>query len=329
MDFRFKVKQILSSCVICLLGFSLAKAYGPAANAVTDEEPLRVQEYSTVNAGQSIKLGHLLANSSQRFIEDKYYDLTIYESLSIDQTIELSAQNLSRIIRSKLSFQDLQNLNLKTPEKITVKAVRNFISHQDLSRQLMKAVRASCMGCDVEIDELNVPEFKDRSEILQVRLDTKNYRGGASFLLPMQISTSQGAQTYWVTGKVSTYKLAPVATRLIQPQERITSSDFEIQRMNVTHLRDGVPKAQDLIGKKAIRGLSLGHIILAGDVKNDPAVLRGQTVKLVIGDESFEISTTGVSEQNGSIGDLIKVKQLDNKKTLTGILIEPGVVKVN
>lgn len=309
-------------CIAALLFLFVTKA-------VAVKVDVRVQEFSTVRAGEAIRLGHIVNTSSRSTLDNRFYDVVVYEALATDEEREMTAEGLTKTLRQKLSFQDLQSLTLKIPEKITFKAKRNFISEKDLAREIILKAQDMCLGCEAEIDELNLPLVKGSGEILQIKLDTQAYRGGGTFLLPMHVVTSQGNTIYWITGKVSLYKMASVATRLIAVNERIVDGDIQQKRVSVSFSKDGIPKAQEIIGKKASRTLSLGQTIFNGDLKKELAAQRGQTVKIVLGDEAFEVVISGVAEESGSVGDMIKVKNNENQKMLSGVLIEPGVVKVN
>lgn len=300
-----------------------------AVKALGAKIELRVQEFSTVRSGEAVQLGQIVNDDLKTSLDNRFYNVVIHEPLAAEEERTLSAEGLSKTLRQKLSFQDLQSLTLKIPEKIIIKAQRNFISQKDIAREILQRAQDLCMGCDAEIDEINLPKIKGNGEILQVKIDTQNYRGGGSFLLPMHVVTSQGNFSYWLTGKVSLYKTAAVATRLIQIGERIAESDIQYRRVNVSLSKDAIAASKEIVGRKAGRTLAMGQTIFTGDLKKELAIQRGQVVKIVLGDEAFEVAISGVAEESGSVGDLVKVKNSENQKMLSGILIEPGVVKVN
>ena len=298
-------------------------------NSMAARYEVRVQELSTVRSGEPIKLGQIISESSQKSLGEPFYSVVVYEGLPADEERSITAEGLTKILRQKLSFQSLQELSLKTPQKITFKAKRNYISSKDMTREILNKAQEACSGCEAEMDELNIPEIKGSGEILQVKLDTQNFRAGGAFLLPLHVVTSKGNTAYWVTGKVSLYKMAPVAARMILANERIAEEDILYKKISINFARDSFSELKNIIGKKAARTLSLNQPIFTNDLKKEPAVQRGQMVKIVLGDDAFEVSMSGTAEETGAIGDMIKVKSLENQKMLSGILIEPGIVKVN
>lgn len=297
--------------------------------AFASKSEVRIAEKSTVRVGEPIRLGLLIQDQiADQELSDRIYNLVIFEALTEETEKTYESEELALTLRQKLSFQDLQRLSMKIPDQFKIQARRDFLSQTDIMREISKEASRRCLGCTIEFDDLKLPEMKIKGEILQVRLETQPLKGAGSFLLPLIIETSQGKNALWVTGKISFYKSAPVAKRLLRANERITSDDFEMRKVDVSFAKDGIPTADSLAGKMAARILTVGQPIFAGDLKKEPAAVRGQSVKILIGNENYEIATSGTAEEAGSIGDLIKVKSSETKKLLTGVLVDKGVVRL-
>ena len=54
----------------------------------------------------------------------------------------------------------------------------------------------------------------------------------------------------------------------------------------------------------------------------------GQPVTIIAGDGIFEIRAKGLALENGVIGEMIRVKNVDSRKILSGTVAAPGVVEV-
>lgn len=97
---------------------------------------------------------------------------------------------------------------------------------------------------------------------------------------------------------------------------------------DVTFAKDGSLRMEDIQGQMAARSLPVGSTVWASDLKREPAAKKGQIVKALLGDDSFEISVNMMAEDSGFVGDLIKVKNLETQKVLSGLVTEKGVVKL-
>jgi flagella basal body P-ring formation protein FlgA len=312
------VKWILLAIMACFLSLAHAK-----------RAEVRVAELSTVRLGEPIRLSSLLTSMiADADLNEKASQLVIFEPLTVEGEASFRSQDLVLALRQKLSFQDLQRLSLKVPEKFTVRAQRNFIAPADIRTDVMVKAQSICAECTIEFQDLRVPELKISQEILRTRLDTQSLKGPGSFLLPLTVETSNGRSVHWVTGQLRFSKIGPVARRMISVGESIAARDYELKKIDITFAKDGVAQEQDLAGKVASRNIALGQGIFAGDLKKEIAALRGQPVKILIGNESFEVSTSGIAQEGGSVGDMIKVKSLDTQKILSGLLVEKGTVRV-
>jgi flagella basal body P-ring formation protein FlgA len=51
-------------------------------------------------------------------------------------------------------------------------------------------------------------------------------------------------------------------------------------------------------------------------------------VDVRVGQEILSISMKGIAQQNGYVGDIVKVRSTGNQKTITGRLVSRGLVQV-
>lgn len=293
--------------------------------AWADKFEVRIAELSTVRQGESVRLGLISENGiADEELQERIYNLVINEKQ--DQDTSMTSEQVAVAIRDKLSFQDLQRVSFKIPEIVRIKVKANYLSPKDIAYKIKKDSLLVCSGCEVEIDELRWPELSSKMDILTYQLDTKVIQRAGSHLIPMYLETSQGRQTIYVNTRISFYKMAPVAKRMLHVGEKINEADVDMKRVSVSFAKDGV--LETFQNKVAARLITAGQTIFMSDVKSEPAVLRGQSVKILIGTDSLEITAQGVAEDNGSIGDMVKVRSADNKKLLSGVLIEKGVVRI-
>lgn len=313
------MKSFLALAVTILLSHS----------ALAERFEVRVAEKSTVRVGEPVRLGNLMSGQIQDSeLSDRIYNLVVFEAIPNEEEKSFKSEELALILRQKLSFQDLQRLSMKIPELVRIRAQRNHLHSGDLMREISEQARALCTGCTIEFDDLKIPELKIREEVLQTHLETQNLKSAGSFLLPLQVQTSQGKSVYWVTGRISFFKEAPVAKHLIRSGERVLENDVEMKKINVSFAKDGAPSLDELNGKIVVRTISMGQPIFANDLKREPAAQRGQLIKILVGNEGFEVASSGTAEESGGIGDVIKVKSADTQKMLSGVLIDKATVRI-
>jgi flagella basal body P-ring formation protein FlgA len=84
-----------------------------------------------------------------------------------------------------------------------------------------------------------------------------------------------------------------------------------------------------LIGKMARRTLLPGRAILAIAVNNPRAVVNGAEVRLVYTDDGLTIVASASALQDGAVGDMIKVRNVDSGLTVSGVIQPDGSVRVS
>jgi len=87
-------------------------------------------------------------------------------------------------------------------------------------------------------------------------------------------------------------------------------------------------EAAELEGKVARRTLLPGRYIPANAIREAWLVEQGASVQVYFVAGPLTISAAGVSLQPGSAGDLVKVRNVDSGKVITGTVMTDGTVRV-
>jgi flagellar basal body P-ring formation protein FlgA len=123
------------------------------------------------------------------------------------------------------------------------------------------------------------------------------------------------------------YAIVPIV--VIYPGQTIGGG--QVKRVAVTNPNLGGDYAQDysqvegMITKKT---LLPDHAIYVSALREPYAVARGNRVRLIYNNGNLQISALGLPLQDGSVGELISVRNLDSGVTIHGTIISPGTVQV-
>lgn len=125
-------------------------------------------------------------------------------------------------------------------------------------------------------------------------------------------------------------EIVTIPNRVIYPGETIKQAALK----EVT-LRQGkqAPAAvamapSDIEGKVARRTLLPGRYIPLSSVRDAYVVEQGAPVQVVFAAGGLTISATAVTLQPGSAGDLVKVRNIDSGKILSGTVMADGSVRI-
>jgi len=121
-----------------------------------------------------------------------------------------------------------------------------------------------------------------------------------------------------------------VPNRVIYPGETVEIAALKEVTLKPGRTRpDAVATMPDeLEGKVARRTLLPGRYIATAALREAYLVEQGASVQVLFVAGGLTISATAVTLQPGSAGDLVKVRNLDSGKVLSGTVMADGTVRV-
>jgi flagella basal body P-ring formation protein FlgA len=120
-----------------------------------------------------------------------------------------------------------------------------------------------------------------------------------------------------------------VPKRVIYPGEALDAT--LVSQVNYKPRKLPAPIAmvpEDVEGKVARRTLLPGRLIPLSYLREAYTVEAGSPVDIVFVSDGLVISVAGVPLQPGSVGDLIRVRNVDSGAVLTGTVMADGTVRV-
>ena len=121
----------------------------------------------------------------------------------------------------------------------------------------------------------------------------------------------------------------PVPTVTIYPGDPIDADRLTDHTFYQSQVASGYVDSQDLlIGKVAKRTLLPDHPIAANAIGEDDLIKRGTAVRLVFQEPGLTITTYASPLQDGSPGDLIRVRNTDSGTIVVGVIQADGTVRV-
>lgn len=281
---------------------------------------VRFSEFSSVPAGQSvtlIRVAQIEVDDSGLF--DRLSNVQIAETLKVNETVSLSATVLARELRKVLEFKDLQRVQIKMPENITLIGKPFAVSEIEFRQRYEREAKRYCSSCEFKVTELKLPSTK-AGDFLEASFNFSSVKQPGAFLVNSFVGP--------ITGRAEWLRATPIAKRLLNQGTVLSASDFTVEKLSVQFTKDSVLPAEELIGKSVIRQISVGQAILAGDVREAQVVSRGQPVRVIMGTSQLEISTPAIAEQNGARGEFIRVRLQDSNRVMSGRVTDSGVVRV-
>ena len=123
---------------------------------------------------------------------------------------------------------------------------------------------------------------------------------------------------------------APTPKAVIYPGEVIRDDMLNDATPELARDANGpfVESRAMVVGKVARLTLLPGHAIPFAGVSNRKLVANGTEVRLIYAEGGLTIVTTGAALQDGSSGDMVRVRNSDSGVTVSGIVQPDGSVSV-
>jgi flagella basal body P-ring formation protein FlgA len=229
----------------------------------------------------------------------------------------LTQAELVKILKRNPTFSS-QQYQLKIPQQVTIQVFQEKILAIEVERKIKNHLNSLCIDCRFKLSLSKMPTVKTSDW----KIDFSGLKERGSFLLSIV------GEPTWVSGFVKTEKPVVVAQKDIRVGEELNSKDFSIEYADITYLKDSLFALEQIKNTLAVNHISAFSPVSTLQIKRKPDVLRGQQVQIQAGDEQHEVTTSAISEQDGTVGEMIRLKLMGSQKVISGEVINKGIVKI-
>lgn len=136
--------------------------------------------------------------------------------------------------------------------------------------------------------------------------------------------------TVYVPVTTKTYLTVAVAKRPLARGIPVLEDDIYLESREITRLTYGYFEASDLlIGRAPKRSLPKGAVISPKDLDIKRVVSKGNRVSIIAKTNGITVRMPGKALTDGGEGDQIQVKNLSSGRSITGTVVDHGIVKVS
>ena len=151
-----------------------------------------------------------------------------------------------------------------------------------------------------------------------------------NLLLPLEVSVGgRPVRTVWITADVHINATVMQAARKLPYGAALAGDDVRPVRIEIPDPRAAyVRSAEAAAGKVLRRSLKPGELITE-DALSDPLIVRsGDTVRLRLEQSNLHMVMQARAEQNGRMGQSIRVRNLEFARILKAMVVGPGEVLI-
>jgi flagella basal body P-ring formation protein FlgA len=295
---------------------------------------------SVTMAGYSVKLHHRTSveHSEIRLIDliessnlnedvnSQLANITLGEAPRFGEQRVLSNLMLSRLLRKVLK----RNGKIIIPNKVIVVGHYPRLTKENVKKALVRNLQSQCEGCLFKIRSLKLPEetVVPLGARWLLKENSSLPRGSFTVRLDVMDSADRVVHRGWVSGELRIYKDVAVIQRSVVAGEPVREGDVRFERRDITFNRFATPSQEFLGGCQYKRGMNAFDIVWKKDLSRRQVVKFGQTIDVLVGGDEWQVEMKAQAKQSGCVGDLIKVQNIQTKKTFSGIVTRNGQVRV-
>ena len=135
--------------------------------------------------------------------------------------------------------------------------------------------------------------------------------------------------TIYVTAQVHQMAEVLVAQEYIRRGSLIRREDFVLKKFDLNQLKYGYfTDINEVLGKPMKRHLSRGAVLTPAAIAVAKVIKRGERVTIIAETGGISVHATGEALEDGGLGDIIRVKNLNSRKEIEARVDGPGRVKV-
>lgn len=230
-------------------------------------------------------------------------------------------------VLSRARIVDAQN-SLSLPEEVVLARPGRQLTSHEVKRAVQDALNTRLDSTEgMHVDSVGLPGFVPLGKLnFDVHLPDGPLPSRSTIYVDV-FSKDKKVGMAWA--KVDTFESSRVVvlTTNLKKGDEILPDHLELAEGKVSG--DALDDLSQAVGMRLVRSLRAGTALKRRDVETAPSVERGEAVKLVARVGAITASTMGKALEAGSIGQTIRVANMDSGEILSGVLGAGKIVNVS
>ncbi|MFZ5453227.1 MAG: flagellar basal body P-ring formation chaperone FlgA [Thermodesulfobacteriota bacterium] len=283
-------------------------------------------------AGEYITLNNLVELSPD--LAQKYGQALIWSAPPPEQFFTLTRE----FLQYRLTQMGLGGLlkDADLPVAIQVRQTGIMLNSEEITGAYRRYVRTQNPWPASEIHIQMYPQeepvlLPDKKFSLEVLPPKGQERFLGEVILEMAVlREGRLLKKFKVRGKVTLEQKVVCTSRPVHPKTVIGPQDVHLARRDVTNLsqRDVFTAEKEVIGRTLAKGIGPQEILTSRHLSHTPLIKRGELVTVVLNQNGLEITTKGVTREDGFLGRSIRVRNSKSKKEFQAEVVDAKTVKV-
>ena len=219
---------------------------------------------------------------------------------------------------------DPQEETPAAPYQLMLEDVEKAVSDALVAAKLAPHIRATVLNSREKV--LYAGQKEAHVELHTLKYDTSKFSWSANMLIMDGEKTITAKP---ISGRYNEEQALPVLNKRVLNGNVITKDDVVMQFFPATKARqDTVTTSEALLGKSPRHMISPNRPVRVGELTSPAVLKKGATVTMRYLTPYMDISTTGEAQEEGTVGDVIRVRNTDSNKIVRATITSPQEVVV-
>lgn len=132
--------------------------------------------------------------------------------------------------------------------------------------------------------------------------------------------------TVYVPVRIARYTAVVVSRQMLARGARLGPTDLEVREADVNNVRgQGFSSTDIVVGSMLKRAVASQQVITANDIC---LICKGESVTIVARSENLMVKMPGQALSDGTLGEVVNVRNRDSKRLVQGRVAAAGVVEI-
>jgi flagellar basal body P-ring formation protein FlgA len=184
---------------------------------------------------------------------------------------------------------------------------------------------------DIEIQSIERTQGIELTPSMHLNISSRlPITGRGKIIFPIEIvQGSQTVRNFWVSARIRINAGILTATKPIRPGKVVSLEDIVLSAANIDDLRNTYfSKSDEVVGKISERNFSPGDPLTREGFSDPLLIKRGDAIQLKLERSGLVITAQGRAEQDGRLGQIIRVRNMDFSTLLSAQVTGRAEVKV-
>lgn len=216
-------------------------------------------------------------------------------------------------------------------DQVTVKRTSQPLSLDPIQGEILRRIQESHPGQEflLTLDKANFALHVGTDDSTDMTLEDLAYDPRTEKFQAQLVLAAYPNQSIRITGYARTITQTPVLTRVVGESEIITAQDVAFIPFPNRLLPKGALLSTDTIqGMQPRRILPVNQPLTTQDLKKPQTIKKGALVTARLKNKNMVLTVKGIAQDNGALGETIRIQNSTSQKILSGIITGPDTVDV-